>query len=164
MTKGQTSVLSRLLVSQSGEQDRRTPLEVFKELDKEFNFSLDPCTSSEKNGNLGTPYYFTKEQDGLKKDWSKFKSIFINPPFKDMNKWVDKILSEIEKNNKITIVLLAPAKTETKWFHKLINFKYLNELRFQKGRVTFEGHENSFIIGICYFILKNSPSTSKEEK
>ena len=152
--KKQGSVLSKLLVSQSGEQDRRTPINIFKVLDKEFNFELDPCTSLSKKNNLKTPYFFTKKQDGLKQDWGKFKPVFINPPFKDMSKWVDKILLEISRNNNQIIVLLVPAKTETRWFHRLINSNHLKELRFQERRVTFEGHENPFIIGICYFILK----------
>ncbi len=148
------SILSKLLVSQSGEQDRRTPIEIFRELNKEFKFELDPCTSSSKNNNLKTKYYFTKKQDGLETDWKKYKSIFINPPFKDMKKWVEKILSEVSKNKDMVVVLLAPAKTETQWFHKLLETKYLKEIRFQLGRVTFEGHKDPFIIGICYFIIK----------
>lgn len=158
-----TSVLAKLLVSQSGEQDRRTPINIFQELNKEFNFKLDPCTSSSKNNNLRTPFYFTKKQDGLKKDWNEFDSIFINPPFKDMNKWVKKVFSELSKSNNMTIVLLAPAKTETKWFHSLLESEYLKELRFQKGRVTFEGHNDPFIIGIVYFVLKKEQTAKSKE-
>ncbi len=61
----------------------------------------------------------------------------------------------------MTIVLLAPSKTETKWFHTLINSKFLKELRFQKGRLTFGDHKNPFIIGICYFVL-NQPNPNKK--
>jgi len=150
------SILSKLLVSQSGEQDRRTPMKIFKDLNKEFKFGLDPCTSSSEKNNLKTPHYFTKKQDGLKQDWSKYKSIFINPPFKNMRLWVDKIIEEVSKNKEMVIVLLAPAKTETQWFHKLLGTKYLKEIRFQLGRVTFEGHTNPFIIGICYFVICSS--------
>lgn len=149
------SVLSKLLVSQSGEQDRRTPKDVFEVLNKEFKFQLDPCTSSSKENNLGLKHYFTKEKDGLKQNWSDYDSIFINPPFKDMRIWVDKILFELEKSENMVIVLLAPSKTETKWWHKLISSKFLEELRFENRRLTFEGHKNSFIIGISYFVLKS---------
>ena len=156
MNKTSKSVLSRLLVSRSGEQDRRTPLAIFKELNKEFEFELDPCTSCSKQNNLRAPYFFTKEQDGLKQSWGSYRSVFVNPPFRDMSKWVDKILFELEKcNDELTIVLLTPSKTETRWWHKLLGSKFLSEIRFQKGRVTFEGHKNPFIIGITFFILKN---------
>lgn len=159
-----SSVLSKLLVSQRGRQDIRTPKGIFEELNKEFNFDLDPCSSDSKPNNLETPFYFTKEQDGLKQDWSKYKSIFINPPFNQLPSmnWVDKILFELGKNKGQIIVLFVPVKTETKWFHKLINSKYLKELRFQRGRVTFEGFENSFIIGMCYFIFLNEEQSQKD--
>lgn len=148
-----SSVLKRAMVSQGGEQDTRTPLSLFRELDEEFSFELDPCTSSSKENNLDTPHYFTKEQDGLSQDWSGYKSVFINPPFKEISKWIAKLLLELEKNSDLTVVLLAPSKTETKWWHTLLTSKYLKEIRFQKGRVAFEGHKGSFIFGISFFIL-----------
>jgi hypothetical protein len=43
-----------------------TPQDFFKELDREFHFTLDPC-ANEDNHKCKT--YFTKEQDGLLQDW-----------------------------------------------------------------------------------------------
>lgn len=43
-----------------------TPQEFFDEINKEFNFNLDPCAD---DTNHKTQVYFTKEQDGLKMDW-----------------------------------------------------------------------------------------------
>ena len=43
-----------------------TPQEFFDEINKEFNFNLDPCAD---DTNHKTQAYFTKEQDGLKMDW-----------------------------------------------------------------------------------------------
>lgn len=140
-------------MSHKGEQDRRTPLTLFNELNSEFNFELDPCTSSSKHGNLGTPYYFTKEMDGLSQDWTKYKSIFINPPFNKMPLWVSKSLETCAASDAI-IVLLFPMKTDTKWFHTLLGASHLHEIRFVQGRVTFEGHANPFIIGIGLAVLK----------
>lgn len=151
--KQSTSVLARLLVSQNGVQDRRTPKNVFDLLHKEFAFDLDPCTSESEPGNLGIPY-FTKEMDGLKQSWQEYSSIFINPPFRDMKKWVEKIHDELKKADRMTVVLLAPSKTETRWWHQLLESEFLEEVRFQKGRMIFEGHENPFIIGISFFVLK----------
>jgi len=47
-----------------------TPFDFYHDLDREFHFTLDACTS--KNNPLGTPRFFTKEDDGLTKDffWS----------------------------------------------------------------------------------------------
>lgn len=43
-----------------------TPPEVFKDLDNEFKFTLDPCASEE---NHKCAKYFTKEENGLLHDW-----------------------------------------------------------------------------------------------
>jgi site-specific DNA-methyltransferase (adenine-specific) len=147
-----TTVLKKLLVSYNGNQDIRTPYYIFNELNKEFNFDLDPCTSSGKKGNLGIPF-FDETTDGLKQSWLPFKSVFVNPPFNDMKNWIAKIFHELEIDGGKTVVLLAPAKTETAWFHDLLRSKFLKELRFQKGRVTFEGFTTPFVIGVVYFIL-----------
>ena len=43
-----------------------TPDDLYKSLDDEFHFDLDPCSTDE---NHKTPVYFTREQDGLKCSW-----------------------------------------------------------------------------------------------
>lgn len=50
----------------SEKMDWATPQDFFDELDKEFNFNLDPCAS--KN-NAKCKKFFTEEKDGLKQDW-----------------------------------------------------------------------------------------------
>jgi len=146
------SVLAKLL-SHKGNQDRRTPKALFDELDKEFHFQLDPCTSTSKPNNLGTPNYFLyPEQDGLKEDWSKYKSVFVNPPFKDAYKWLKKSKEESEKG--CTVVVLLPSKTETKWWHEFA--LKADEIRFVQRRVTFEGHKDPFIIGIALIIFNST--------
>ena len=44
-----------------------TPQWFFDELNKEFGFTLDPCS----NGNHKCDKFFTIKEDGLKQDWSK---------------------------------------------------------------------------------------------
>lgn len=43
-----------------------TPQSFFDELDKEFQFNLDPCAD---NQNHKCKKYFTKEDDGLMQSW-----------------------------------------------------------------------------------------------
>ena len=115
-----------------------TPIEFFNELNKEFNFELDPC--ADKN-NAKCKNYFTKEQDGLKQDWGKYKSIFINPPYgREISKWIGKAYKTFQEN-KNTIVMLLPARTDTKYFHEFIYHKA--EIRFIKGRLKFGNSKNS---------------------
>ena len=144
-----TSVLTKLF--KSHQQDTRTPIELFRSLDKEFNFQLDPCSSTSKPNNLKTPHYFLyPEKDGLKEDWSKYKSVFVNPPFKHANKWVEKAYNEGNKG--ATVVVLVPVKSDTAWWHDYA--LKAKEIRFVRGRVTFENFDDPFIIGICFLVFK----------
>ena len=43
-----------------------TPQDIFDELDREFNFTLDPCSD---DSNHKCPLYFTKADDGLSQNW-----------------------------------------------------------------------------------------------
>ena len=118
-----------LLSSKSNEW--ATPQSVFDELNKEFNFTLDPAATSE---NAKCQRFFTKEQDGLKQDWSG-ETVFCNPPYgREIGKWVEKCYNEHIKHN-ITVVMLIPSRTDTTYFHDYI---YTHaEIRFIKGRIKF---------------------------
>lgn len=110
-----------------------TPQDLFSELNKEFGFTLDPCSTHE---NAKCKKHFTKENDGLSQDWSK-DIVFMNPPYgREIGKWVEKAY-----NSNTTVVCLLPARTDTKWFH---NYIYHHaEIRFIKGRLKFGNSKNS---------------------
>lgn len=50
----------------SSTDDWSTPEDFFNMLDKEFNFTLDPCAD---DLNHKCEKYYTKEQNGLTKEW-----------------------------------------------------------------------------------------------
>lgn len=50
----------------SSRDDWETPREFFEELNKEFNFALDPCATPET---AKCSRYFTPEDDGLNRPW-----------------------------------------------------------------------------------------------
>lgn len=106
--------------------DWSTPKEFYDILDKEFSFDMDPCP-------------LRSEEDGLNKDWKG--NIFINPPYSNIRKFIEKGLDEIHKGNAKTLVYLVPARTDTKWFHDLVYNK--TEIRFIKGRLKFGDSKNS---------------------
>lgn len=110
-----------------------TPQDFFDDLNKEFSFDLDPCADET---NHKTPDYFTKEDDGLTKDWSG-RRVFCNPPYgRAIASWVEKAFREGQKDNTI-VVLLIPARTDTKYFHDYILHR--SEIRFVSGRLKFGG-------------------------
>ena len=113
-----------------------TPQAFFDELNKEFNFTLDPCATSE---NAKCNKYFTVEDDGLKQDWSK-DTVFMNPPYgREIKYWVQKAYEESLKG--ATVVCLIPSRTDTKYWHDYI-FGKADDIRFLRGRLKFGGSKN----------------------
>ena len=113
-----------------------TPQDLFDRLDAEFGFDLDVCALPE---NAKCASYYTPDQDGLSQPWDGV--CWRNPPYgRNIGLWVKKALYENNRNNNY-IVMLLPARTDTKWFHDYILGKA--EVRFIKGRLKFGGSKNS---------------------
>ena len=113
-----------------------TPEATFRKLDQEFGFDLDPCAS---DNNHKCEEYYTKEQDGLKQSWEG-RRVWCNPPYgRQIAKWVEKAHQESQRG--ALVVMLIPARTDTKWFHEWIYGKA--EIRFIRGRIKFGGQKNN---------------------
>lgn len=113
-----------------------TPAEIYDSLNAEFGFNLDPCSTDD---NHKCDRYFTKEDDGLKMHWGGSR-VFCNPPYSVIGKWVEKAFRESKEDNTL-VVLLIPARTDTKYFHDFIYNRA--EIRFVKGRLKFGESKNS---------------------
>jgi len=114
-----------------------TPQSFFSDLHREFGFTLDPCATRQ---NAKCPNYFTKAQDGLAQNWEGHV-VFCNPPYgRDMGKWARKCWEAAEAGS--TVVLLAHARTDTRWFHDWV-YNKATEIRFIKGRLKFGDCKNS---------------------
>lgn len=114
-----------------------TPQDFFDKLNEEFCFTLDPCATDD---NAKCSNYFTKEDDGLTKDWGGH-TVFCNPPYgRSIKDWVKKCYEESRKKD-TTVVMLIPARTDTSYFHEYIYGKA--ELRFIRGRLKFGDSHNS---------------------
>ena len=115
-----------------------TPQDFFDELNKEFNFNLDPCSTHE---NAKCEKHFTLEEDGLSQDWQGY-NVFCNPPYgKAIKEWVKKCNTESKKEN-TKVVMLIPARTDTSYFHDYI-YGIAKEIRFIRGRLKFGNSKNS---------------------
>jgi len=121
-------MLDALFTSKSDEW--ATPQAVFDALNEEFSFDLDPCATDE---NHKCENYYTLAQNGLSKDWGGHQ-VFCNPPYSHIAEWVEKAYREGSKDN-TTVVLLIPARTDTRYFHNFILHR--SEIRFLKGRLKF---------------------------
>ena len=114
-----------------------TPQDLFDKLNKNFNFTLDVCATKE---NAKCKKYYTKEQDGLIKKWKGV--CWCNPPYgREISKWVQKASTSARKG--ATVVMLLPARTDTRWFHDYIYKKENVKIKFIRGRLKFGNAKNS---------------------
>jgi len=135
-----------------------TPQKLYEELDAEFHFNLDPCATPES---AKCEMYYTKEQDGLSQKWGGNR-VFCNPPYSEINKWVEKAYRETREDNTL-VVMLIPARTDTKFFHNYIYGR--SEVRFIKGRVHFSGADRApFPSMIVIFRGANLKENNAEKK
>ena len=125
------------LMFSSNTNEWATPQEFYNKLNEEFNFTLDPC-STHKNAKCEKHY--TIIENGLNQNWGG-ETVFCNPPYgRSLKDWVEKCYLEGGKQN-TTVVMLIPARTDTKYFHDYIYGK--SEIRFLKGRLKFGDSKNS---------------------
>lgn len=135
--EGEVKFMFNRALFSSFKQDFQTPKAIIEELNNEFNFDFDPCPIN--------PVF-----DGLNIEWGSCN--FVNPPYKDLKKWVNKGYEEFKKGK--TIVFLIPARTDTLIFHNII-LPFAKEIRFIKGRLKFSNYKNSAPFPSMIVIFKN---------
>ena len=115
-----------------------TPQDFFDKLNDEFHFTLDVCADE---NNHKCEHYYTKEIDGLSRPW--VGTVWCNPPYgRKIGEWVRRAHFSSHIGS-ATVVMLLPARTDTRWFHEYIYNKSNTEIRFIKGRLKFGGCKNS---------------------
>ena len=130
-----------------------TPQSLKNELHREFDFDdFDPC-----------PLNNDPEFDGLNIEWAN--KTFVNPPYSKLGStakngmgWIEKGHLEAQKGK--LIVMLVPARTDTKWFHEII-LENNYEVRFLKGRLKFGGLKGSAPFPSILIIMKKKQRTIK---
>lgn len=91
------------------------------------------------DGGYVDPCPFESEYDNLDVDFGNVK-MFINPPYSDIKRWVEFAIRHHNKYKK-EILFLVPSRTDTKWFHELL--EYGVELEFIKGRLHFSNKDRA---------------------
>ena len=116
-----------LLSSNSNEWE--TPQKLFDRLNSEFHFTLDAASTDE---NAKCPKHYTKKDEALLQDWPGV--VWCNPPYgKAISKFVQKGYEEAQKG--ATVVMLIPARTDTKYWHRYV--MKAKQIRFIEGRLRF---------------------------
>lgn len=128
--------MNKVLFSKNSD-NWRTPTEIYESYMKHNYF--DPC-----------PY--ESNFDGLEIEWKS--SNFVNPPYSKIKLWVDKAIKEHEKGKEV--VLLIPARTDTKYFRKLADYGI--DITFITGRLHFND-SNSAPFPSCFVRLIGNGKT-----
>lgn len=116
----------------SNKDDWETPQQLFDYLDLTYHFTLDPCSTHD---NAKCAKHYTTEEDGLAQSWEG-ETVFCNPPYgRDMYEWVRKCAME---SRHARVVMLIPARTDTRYFHDFIYRKPDVRYEFLRGRLKFE--------------------------
>ena len=114
----------------SAEKDEwSTPDDLYADLDAEFGFTLDVCSSD-----LNTKHarHFTQVDDGLAQSWAG-EVAFMNPPYSQMEAWMAKARTE-GTDHGATVVCLVPSRTDVGWFWEHARH---GQIRLLRGRLSF---------------------------
>jgi phage N-6-adenine-methyltransferase len=127
-----TVTMAPKVYHQSNKDDWGTPLELFHTLQQECSFELDVCATPE---NAKCDLCLTPEMNALEVDW--FGKTWMNPPFSKVHLFIKKQIQELEAGHVEESWALVAARPDTQWF--LAAVSHACEVRFLKGRLTFEG-------------------------
>lgn len=104
-------------------------------VDRFGRFDYDPATVKEKAEELGILNYDTIETDGLSKDWTIFKRIWINPPFTRKHEFVAKAWETFKiAKNEIYILFPIEFLTTKRFYNSVFGAKIF----IPNGRICFQ--------------------------
>lgn len=155
--KGIMPLIKSMVSSKSNEWS--TPVKLFNWLNSQFCFQLDPCATKE---NAKCSFYFTKQDDGLNKEWSfdgkRGRSVFINPPYGGHTKeWISKAIHESKEHHCVCVMLIV-SSTDRSYWHDMID-KYADEILFLRGRIKFNGVKSTAPFASAIIVFR--PLTSR---
>ena len=129
------SRVSKGQVNFAKDNEYYTPKEVVRYFGE---FDYDPATTKEKAKEFDIKNYDTIETNGLLQNWSKYKKIWINPPFTEKHKFLKKAYDTYRQCPYIYIYILFPIEfLTTGRFHEIT--KGLGgKLYIPSGRIPFE--------------------------
>ena len=88
-----------------------TPPAIFDVLNREFDFTLDPCEAT--FGPKLCPTGFNIADNGLTMAWKG--RVYMNPPYgRSIGQWIKKAYDEANWRAEI-VVALVPVRADTKW-------------------------------------------------
>lgn len=97
----------------------KTPSEIYKRF-IDWGY-YDPCPTN-------------PDFDGLEIEWKDHN--FVNPPYSQISKWLEKAF--VERKKRHYSVFLLPVRTDTKWFARIVEEEC--QICFIQGRLKFNDY------------------------
>ena len=145
---------TQVVMFSSKNNEWSTPQDFFDKLNWRFGpFDLDPCATPH---NTKCDNFYTEAENGLTKSWEGH-TVFVNPPYgRGIDKWIKKGYDEAMANPDTVVVMLIPARTDTKYWHDYI--MKAERVYFIKGRLKFGSQTNSAPFPSAVVIFRRPPS------
>jgi phage N-6-adenine-methyltransferase len=104
------------------------------------SIDLDPASSITAQSNVRATKFYTKDDDGLNRDWHG--NVWLNPPYAAplIGLFVQKLQDEFREGRVTQAVVLTNNATETAWGNSLL--EYADSVCFLKGRIKFLNSDN----------------------
>ena len=151
------------IVNNSGNQEHYTPRRFTDSARVVMgSIDLDPASNNIANSWIKAKKFFSKEEQGLDKDWSG--NVWMNPPYdsKTLKLFVHKI---IDSKNIRSAIVLCNNNTDTK--NGQLLFDWCDAVCMVSGRIKFmmpDGKENkSPLQGQIIYYKGNNATIFKEE-
>lgn len=128
------------LMFSTGKDDWQTPKELFIPLNREFDFTLDAAANRD---NALCHFFYgpgsLSRSDALIASWPTHDRIWVNPPYSRglQARFIEQAAETAKRGG--LVVMLLPARTDTKAFHRYIYKQPGVEIRFLQGRLKFVG-------------------------
>ena len=112
-----------------------TPAELWNRLNELHTFDLDAAASQANHlcaNWYGLDHEEESRRDALAISWEG-QRVYVNPPYgRVINAWIKKAYEHSITGARV--VMLLPARTDTKWFH---DYAIKGKVEFLKGRLKF---------------------------
>ena len=105
---------------------------------------LDPCAHRQSAVKAKRCIYKSEGGDGLKENWVG-QFVFVNPPFSDINIWLQRAYAQWKGGYADLIACLVPYRADTRFFHETLLceasvFQYMGRVKF--GTPSGGSHTN----------------------
>jgi phage N-6-adenine-methyltransferase len=171
----------------TGDNEWFTPVEHIERARRVLGeIDVDPASHIQAQKRVKATQFFTKSDDGLKREWRG--KVWLNPPYSqpDIELFVDKLLLELSTGRATEAILLTDNSTDTAWGQKAALAASLT--CFTRGRIPFEsptrgvaapvqgqaffyfgGYDDRFVrefadVGVIYPRAQPPPQTKRAER